>query len=121
MKRALVLLLASGSAFAAGFEAMDSDADGGISEREHAIAAAGMFRAMDADGDGKVTAEEMPSSPGMSAADKMKAVDADGDGVLTFKEHVRASRAMFLKMDQDKDDSLSRAEFDAGHAVLAKQ
>jgi Ca2+-binding EF-hand superfamily protein len=47
-------------------------------------------------------------------------VDRNGDGVLTAKEHKRASRAMFRKMDADKDGRLSKAEFEAGHAMLEK-
>ena len=41
----------------------------------------------------------------MPAADKIKAVDSDGDGILTADEHVKASAAMFAKMDADKWDA----------------
>ena len=111
---------------------MDTNRDGRISAREHAAAAARMFRAMDANGDGRVTAAEMtaaqekitgrkPSAQDLSSAEKIRVVDGDGDGVLTAKEHADASRAMFLTMDRDKDGSLSRAEFDAGHARLTRK
>jgi hypothetical protein len=48
-------------------------------------------------------------------------VDVDGDGVLTAAEHAAAARAMFLTMDRNKDSSLSREEFESGHAALKKR
>ena len=125
-----VTLVLSLPAFAAPstFEAMDADRDGQISASEHAAAARRMFTAMDADGDGTVTAAEMDAAQAEvsgaaggsapSAADKITVVDPDRDGVLTLQEHAAASRAMFRQMDIDKNGSLSRAEFDAGHAIL---
>jgi Ca2+-binding EF-hand superfamily protein len=112
------------------FEAMDADRDGQISAGEHAAAARRMFTLMDADRDGKVTAAEMEAaqekvsgaagSSAPSASDKIMVVDPDRDGVLTIPEHAAASRAMFRQMDTDKDGTLSKAELDAGHALLKK-
>ena len=129
---AAVLAWSVALAALSGFDSMDADRDGKVSEHEHAAGAAKMFQAMDANGDGKVTAAEMdaaqakitgktPSAQDLSAADKIKVVDTDRDGVLSAKEHAAASRAMFDKMDTDQDGSLSPAEFDAGHAALKKQ
>jgi Ca2+-binding EF-hand superfamily protein len=133
MSRSLFLsvLFVSTSAVAAlsGFEAMDADKDGKISPSEHAAAAARMFRAMDGNRNGKVTAAEMQaaqpkvtatkaSKQDLSAEEKIKLVDGNGDGTLT--EHAVASETMFRRMDTDRDGSLSRAEFDAGHAALKK-
>ena len=56
----------------------------------------------------------------LSSADKIKVVDTDGDGVLTAAEHAAASRAMFDRMDGDRDGALTKGEFDAGHAMLKK-
>jgi hypothetical protein len=113
------------------FEGMDANRDGRISAREHAAAAKKMFQAMDANRDGKVTAAEMSAAqkkvtgkkaqPGaMSSADKIKVVDKDGDGILSADEHEEGAKAMFSKMDADRDDFLSRDEFNAGHVPLTK-
>ena len=128
----LALCAAALAAAPSEFDAMDANGDGRVSLREHARAAERMFRIMDANGDGRVTAEEMtaaqekvtgrkPGPQDLSAAEKITAVDADGDGVLTAAEHAAAARAMFLTMDRNKDGSLSRAEFDAGHQALKKK
>ena len=114
------------------FEGMDGNGDGRISAREHSAAAKKMFEAMDVNRDGKVTAAEMdaaqqkvtgkkPQKGAMSSAEKIKVVDKDGDGVLTADEHGEGAKAMFSKMDADRDDFLSRAEFDAGHAPLTRR
>jgi len=50
----------------------------------------------------------------------IRVVDKDGDGALTATEHETASRGMFDRMDADKDDFLSPAEWDAGHAALKR-
>jgi Ca2+-binding EF-hand superfamily protein len=76
--------------------------------------------------DGKVTAAEMTAAyqkvtgkkakkSDMSSDDKIKAIGTNGDGILTADEHAAGSRAMFEKMDSDKDGSLSKAELEAGH------
>jgi len=114
------------------FKAMDLDGDGRLTPAEHAAGARRMFVAMDANGDGKVTAAEMDAAQekitgrkagpsDMSSADKIKVVDADGDGILTADEHATASRAMFEKMDTDKDGFVSKAEFAAGHAKMLRK
>jgi Ca2+-binding EF-hand superfamily protein len=129
---AAVLAWSVALAALSGFDAMDADRDGAVSEQEHANAVAAMFKSMDADGDGRVTAAEMhaaqekvtgkPAGAGeLSAEEKIRVVDGDGDGVLTRDEHGDASRALFGKMDSDRSGSLSPAEFEAGHVALQKQ
>ena len=134
------LALAAGSKGGADaeFSMMDTDHDGKVSADEHAAGAKRMFDTMDANHDGKVTAREHASAAereaahekitgekagarDLGSAEKIRMVDRNGDGVLTAKEHRKASRAMFRKMDTDKDGSLSKAEFEAGHAALKKQ
>lgn len=136
---ALALCLSAATALAAdpkaapaGFDGMDADRDSRISAREHETATQSMFRTMDANGDGKVTASEMDaahrkitgknaSAKDMSGAEKIKVIDIDGDGVLMAAEHAAGSRAMFDKMDANRDGYLARGEWTAGHAALMKK
>ena len=114
------------------FMKMDANKDGKISADEHAAATRKMFDMMDANKDGQVTADEMDAAHAritgkkantsdLTAAEKIKVVDTDGDGILIAEEHAAGSRAIFAKMDTDKDDFLSKAEFATGHANLRKK
>jgi Ca2+-binding EF-hand superfamily protein len=116
----------------ADFDAIDADGDGRISAAEHGAGAKKMFQAMDQDRDDRVTAAEMSAaqraisgagstSRPMSSEEKIRVVDTNGDGILSAAEHENASREMFAKMDADKDGFLSREEWAAGHAALAKK
>jgi EF hand domain-containing protein len=136
---ALAICLSTAAALAADpkaalsdFDGMDADHDSRVSAREHEAATQKMFRTLDANGDGKVTAAEMdaahrkvtgknPSEKEMSGAEKIKAIDIDGDGLLMAAEHAAGSRAMFEKMDTNRDGYLDRAEWTAGHAALMKK
>jgi Ca2+-binding EF-hand superfamily protein len=120
------------AAAATEFKAMDTNGDGKVTREEHAAGAKAMFDKMDANHDGKVTAVEMEAAhraiaggdatkSELSAAEKIKAVDQDGDGVLTTAEHAQASRAMFDKMDTNKDGVLTVEEMAAGHAATLKK
>ena len=120
------------SAADAEFVKMDTNKDGKVSADEHATGAKQMFDTMDANKDGRVTAAEMQAAyqrvtarkakkSDMTAAEKIKVVDKDGDGVLTAQEHVSGSRAMFEKMDTNKDGLLSKDELAAGHARMMKK
>jgi hypothetical protein len=114
------------------FGAMDADGDGRISAAEHAAGAKKMFHAMDQNRDMRVTEAEMSAAQKaisgvqgihrrVSSADKLKAVDANGDGVLSEAEHDAATRVMFSKMDTNRDGFLTKDEWRAGHAALAKK
>lgn len=135
MKRHLlggaVLALAAFPALAADsaalFAQMDADGDGRVSAQEHARGARVMFVAMDANKDGRVTAAEMDaaqprvgnrSADGLSSAQKIKAIDKNRDRMLTVSEHVAGSRAMFARMDINRNGALEKAEYVAGHATL---
>jgi len=111
---------------------MDTNGDGKVSRDEHAAAARKMFATMDANGDGKVTAAEMdaahkkitgkdPAPGDLSSAEKIKAIDQDHDGVLTAAEHAHGARTMFEKMDTNRDEFLTAAELNAGHAAMLKK
>ena len=136
MKNALTVLaaiLAAGAAIAAEpgpdamFTGMDRNKDHRVTAAEHARGARAMFVAMDANGDGRVTAAEMDAvqatvgnqrADGLTSAEKIKAIDRDHDGMLSLSEHVRGSRAMFARMDRNRNGALSPREFATGHAVL---
>jgi EF hand len=110
---------------------MDANKDGKVSAAEHAAGAQEMFKAMDANQDNRVTAAEMDATNkpwksadaahhkgAMSSADKIKVVDANGDGALTAQEHAAGSKAMFGKMDTDRDGNLTSAEIKTGHGDM---
>ncbi len=101
---------------------MDTDKDGKLSAAEHATGARALFRTMDTDRDDKVSTAEMDTyqkeaDPGSIAGGmwsvQLKTLDADGDGMLDAQEHAAASRAMFERMDTDRDESVSLAEMQA--------
>ena len=48
--------------------------------------------------------------------DKMSMMDKDGDGKVTAIEHADGAKAMFTKIDGDKDGQVTAAEMDAAHA-----
>lgn len=107
------------------FPGMDSDSDGFVTSAEHAKAAQTMFQMLDANKDGTVNVAEMdavrtllPDQAGIKAAAEssektLTALDSDSDGMLTLAEYVAGSNGMFAKMDANKDDRISRAEWDA--------
>ncbi len=112
--------------------AMDTNKDGKASAEEHARASRKMFVTMDANADGKVTAAEMDAAhqrvtgkqakkTDMPSADKIKVIDTDGDRILAAEEHAAGSRAMFGKMDTNKDGFLTKDELAAGHAQMLQK
>jgi len=79
----------------------------------------------DLDRDGRVTQAEFVDS----RLARLTASDADGDGVVT-PEEAQASRQArraemadkrFARLDADSDGSISRAEFDGGHAARGER
>lgn len=49
-----------------------------------------------------------------------KSMDSDGDGLISVKEHAAGAKAMFERMDANRDGNLTVAEMDAGHAMKMK-
>jgi len=108
---------------------MDTNGDQKVNADEHAAGVRKMFETMDVSKDGKVTAEEMAATHEqvtgqkakkveMSAAAKIKVCDTDKDGALTVDEHNGCAKAMFGKMDGNKDGELTRAELVNGLSKL---
>ena len=136
---ALAILVPAAAAFAGGdkvdkMSEMDTDANGRITQAEHAVGADRMFEKPDADNNGSVTAAEMDAAHArwssknaddkadhvghdkpMSSADKIAKIDSDGDGALSSAEHAEGAKDMFAKMDTDRDGSLTKDEVEAGH------
>lgn len=145
---ALILLAAATVAYAApgerggGWQKIDSDGNGAISQAERLAAAKLRFDELDADGDGKIDAGDREAKVKQAFA-KM---DANGDGAVSEAEFVAAQKARAEKRravslrrggqgrqgggdraadaggwgraDTDGDKAISRAEFDA--ATLAR-
>lgn len=114
------------SAPKAGFAGMDANGDGAITRFEHAAASSAIFQAMDADGNRRVTIAEMDAAASkaggptaLPSAQKIEPLDADVDGVLSAEEHADGAKAMFTKLDSDRNGQLSKAEFDAGQVPAA--
>ena len=114
------------------WKAMDANADGKVSPEEHETSAGRMFATMDADRNGTVTAAEMTAAHDrvtgkkralgeMSAVEKIKVVDSNADGTLTVEEHRAGARAMFERMDTNKDGFLSPDELAAGQAMKMRK
>ncbi|TWI05981.1 EF hand domain-containing protein [Luteimonas cucumeris] len=49
--------------------------------------------------------------------DKAKSMDADGDGRITATEHAAGAKAMFERMDANRDGIVTSVEMDASHAA----
>lgn len=104
---------------------LDADKDGKITAAEYTAGSKTAFDKLDANADGKVTAAEMDAAYTTSKAavgaakapsgERIKALDTDGDGSLSSVEHEAGSRAMFDKLDANKDGSLTAEEIKAAH------
>ncbi len=107
-----------------GFEALDANGDGKLSQAEFAQApiakadSAAAFAAADADSDGAVTREEMH---GFMMEARFTMLDTDGDGKLSATELSSKSsghrgRSLSLtELDTDGDGSVTLVEFKAQH------
>ena len=114
------------------FDDMDANADGRVSQAEHAAWASQKFARMDANGDGRVTATEMnaqkermgsskaDSKAEMSSEEKIRMIDTNADGVLTKDEHEAGTATKFREMDTNRDGFLSKNEVRAGHGKMMK-
>ncbi|HJW45913.1 MAG TPA: hypothetical protein VJ484_05435 [Lysobacter sp.] len=54
---------------------------------------------------------------GGNPADKFKAMDTNGDGMISANEHASGVRAMFDRMDANRDGNVTTAEMDASHKM----
>ena len=102
-----------------GFESIDRDGDGQITEAELAAPGAARFAAADADGNGRISLDEMQArardAAGTRAGRMFARLDADGDGGVT-PEELSARRdpsRMIARLDTDGSGTVSRPEFEA--------
>lgn len=54
----------------------------------------------------------------MSSAEKIAVIDSDHDGIVTAEEHAAGTRAMFERMDANRDGKVTAAEMDAAHQAM---
>lgn len=106
-----------------GFEEVDANGDGKITQEEMQARAAARFGEADTDGDGAISRDEMLAKA-MARSEKrvdrmMRRMDADGDGKVSKAEmqQMRGKRMdrMIERMDADGDGALSKEEFAQGH------
>lgn len=118
---------AGGPALLERFDAIDSNADGKLTQEELQADRLARLTAADADGDGALTATEFAAlHPAAKAGRMAKAfarMDADGDGKVVLADlpagNERGGR-MFARVDTDGDGALSRAEVETAMAKWAE-
>jgi hypothetical protein len=106
------------------FGHMDTDHDGQASAAEmqaqHAAMGGHHMQHMDHADAGKAAAGQPPSAGASGMGGMMAKWDSNSDGQLSASEHAAMADAMFDRMDGDHDGSLTRAEFDMGHASMMR-
>lgn len=102
-----------------GFDALDADGNGEITQEEMRAAADARFKTVDRDGDGFLSQSELAARGEERAAARaermLERADADRDGKLS-RDEMRAGRdpsRLFDRMDKDDSGTISKAEFDA--------
>ena len=53
--------------------------------------------------------------------DPMKMMDSNGDGMLSAEEHATGAKAMFDKLDADRDGFVTATEMDAAHRGMDRK
>lgn len=121
----LAILSLSGTAYAAsqdggghrggkGFERMDLNADGRLSEQEMLSVRLERFDRIDANGDGAVTRQEFEAGANARRADRVdrmwSQLDSDGDGRTLREETEARVGERFARMDIDGDGAVTLEE-----------
>jgi len=108
---------------APGFEELDIDGDGLLTEKEMLARRAAQFAETDTDGDGLLSAEEMVEKARQAFAERIQPgvarriarQDENGDGMISPEEmgppEGRGAR-MFSRLDENGDGGISEEEFE---------
>jgi Ca2+-binding EF-hand superfamily protein len=133
---ALLLLAACGPASAqqhdgakalAQLEKADTNRDGAVSRQEFTSFRSSQFSRIDRNGDGFITEADIPSfaknrlPPEMSIDNLKVTFDTNKDGKISKAEFTGGPALMFDRVDADKNDIATKAEFDAARAAFASR
>lgn len=99
------------------FDRADANKDGSVTRAEFDAARDARFAGIDANKDGALEVSELRawrrSWPARFRDARFKALDSDADGKLGPEEYVARRKAIFARIDADKDGAVDKAEFDA--------
>lgn len=116
------------------FDAVDTNADGKITQEEMAAHAAARFATADTNGDGALSADELTAAAEARMAEERKTRaargvermlehrDANGDGVLSQEEmQPKEAGRFFERLDRDGDGAVSKEEMAALQKRMEKK
>lgn len=103
-----------------GFETLDADGDGALTQAEMEAHRSARFAEADADGNGSLSADEMMAMGQKRKSDRaarmIERLDANSDGEVSEEELAqhRGKRGQdgFSRMDADGDGAVTKAEFE---------
>jgi Ca2+-binding EF-hand superfamily protein len=104
---ALLLLLGVYAPSVAGFDAIDANHNGTISEEEAQAAGRAVFKSLDRNGDGTLSNDEVQTR---LAPQVLKAADPDADSGLNAEEYAALVTARFKSSNSDAEGTVDRSE-----------
>jgi hypothetical protein len=110
----------------AALEAVDTNADGIITQVELNAVRDAAFARMDGNGDGQITPEEMTASREAQKAERRQGraeqgfaqLDSNGDGVVVLDEFGGRGSTLFTRLDTNADGQLTKEEREAGRKLM---